>query len=96
MEILFKSDNKVFGINYFNNLGWKYIINNNDDLTNVKHLDDTKILYHYIDDNMKFPVYYEFEGRFVTRDVNDYYLSSIRYYYIKDYTLVNAKLLEDI
>lgn len=44
MKILFKDDTKVY---YINNDKLDYAYGTDYDLTNVKHLDDAKILYNY-------------------------------------------------
>lgn len=66
-------------------------------MDDIPHLDDADALYHYknVATNHFYPVYYELNGRFLTKSINDeigydiYPCDGL----IKDYTLVNLKLL---
>lgn len=96
MEILFRSKYYYF-----------YIRNNHlrsailwsaggIDLSNVPHLDDAVVLYHYknVDNGDMYPVFYEHNGRFITNGSEPYVITVYKVF-VKDYTLPNLKLLED-
>lgn len=99
MEILFKNNMEFYFIEDdkldWNNIGYFP----NIDLSNIKPLDDAEILYYYIDPkfNIKMPVYYEHNGKFITKYYNGIYgMAFVDNHLTKDYTLVNSKLLDNI
>lgn len=96
MEILFKEHKWLYYINKYGHL-----VCSNDaffdtiDTTNVSSLYTTNVLYHYTHEDTSYPVYYEYNNRIITviDDRVGFDVISINDEYIKDYTLVNLKLL---
>lgn len=102
MEILFRSDDKVFFIDESIGLHWFNITNesfSDVNIDKVTHLNDSKILYHYIVNGYCYPVYYDSGYDFITNlsiiDNPVYDIFPILDGMLKDYTIVNLKLLED-
>lgn len=95
MEILFKDDLCFYGIKYDRYLTYDMIYKYPKvDTSNIIHLNDAKILYHYRDiNNNIYPVYYEYRGRFISKDIYDFNIFKLSVKYVKDYTLNNLKLL---
>lgn len=65
------------------------------DLTNIKHLDDVKPLYHYIEDetSYRYPVYYEHNDKILTKRKYGSYGIVYTDTLTKDYTISNINLL---
>lgn len=96
MEILFREDSYFYYI-YNDRICVERLTDKMpESYFNVPHLDDTEPLYHYVDNEVDYhyPVYYEHNNRIITK--HGYYgTKSINESFVKDYTLVNLKLLED-
>lgn len=91
-KILFRDDKRIYHIED-DRLTISYI---SIDDSNIPHLKDVEILYYYIDTkfDVKYPVYFEYNGRFITEYYSRYYrISNIPEYYTRDYTLTNLKLI---
>lgn len=69
MEILFKSNNKIFFIEV-DELDWNYIEVIGGKFNNVPHINELPILYHIIDNTFKYPVYYEYKNRALIKSIN--------------------------
>ena len=100
MKILFKDNDAYVYFIGNDSLLYANIIEYFSDINlgNIPHLDDAEVLYHYrnIQSGLSYPVYYEHNGRIITEISNQiYYTTTIGENFIKDYTLVNLKLLED-
>lgn len=91
MNIIFKSDENIFFIEK-DELKYTPGIS----LSGV-HLDMVEILYNYVNNTNSdiLPVYYEHNGKFITKNFQGYTIFWCMDHYIKDYSLVNLKLLED-
>lgn len=93
MEILFRDKDCLFYI-----LDGKILKGTpNDypdiDISNIPHLDDIEVLYHYKDKrNIRYPVYYEYKGVYVSKLGSIFYILPIGNSK-RDYTLSNLKLL---
>ena len=91
MKILFKSDERIFFIEY-DELYWNFIIMIDVNLNDIIHIKESPIIYHLIDNNHKYPVYYEYKDRYIIfDDILNYYkmIYDISDVYQKDYTQVN-------
>ena len=100
MEILFKSNDKVFFIEHDRLDDWSFIyrIDIDIDTTNIPHLENQPIIYHiYIDGtNYKhIPIYYEHKGSVICK-YNSRFAIISTYDTIKDYTEVNIKKLVEL
>lgn len=99
MEVIYKSDNKVFYINDEEYLTSGYSYGVPSIIDDIPDLKDANILYHYreVVTCSYYPVYYEYKDSIISHNTVSYCL-----YYIggdelvKDYTLVNLEILENI
>lgn len=97
MEILFKSDDRIFFIKD-DKLDWLFIdrIVVDIDTTNISHLENQPIIYHiYIHGTIYIPIYYEHKDSVICKHNNRFAIISI-YDTIKDYTEVNIKKLVEL
>lgn len=94
MKLLYRDD---YGFYYLENDKIKRSNNlhtlSSGKINSIKHLDTVDILYHYKDTFGKlFPVYYEHGTEIITKG-NFYYIVISIKNMVRDYTIVNLKLL---